>query len=107
MTPHALNVGNTRLLQMVPDARGVKRDAVALGDRQERRVAEQDRIVAIKNSFDAHDALIAAVSVIARPLAKGPFRMRLLFRWRHLAFDDNFRARRDWQAGVRRADNFQ
>ena len=49
VAPDALDVGNAGLLQVIPDARGVERNTVALGDRQERRVAEQDRIVAMED----------------------------------------------------------
>ena len=79
MAPDPLDVRDAGLLQMIPDARGVKRNAVALGDRQKRRIAEQDRIIAMENPLDANDAFIAAMGVISRPFAEWPFRVRLFF----------------------------
>ena len=102
-----MDVADTGLFEMIPDARGKQRDAVALGDRQERRVAEQDRIVAVQDSLHAHDALVAAMGVVARPFAERPFGVRLFFGRRHFAFDDDLRRRRHRQAGEGRAQDFQ
>ncbi len=79
MAPNALNVRDAGLFQMIPDARRVKRNAIALGDRQKRRIAEQDRIIAIEDPLDPDDTFFAAVSVISRPFAEGPFHVRLFF----------------------------
>src|SRR5690242_8700714 len=92
---------------MIPDARCIKRNTVALGDRQKRRVAEQNGIIAMKNALDPNNAFIAAVGVISRPFAEGPLRMRLLLGRRHIAFNDNFRSRRDRQSGIRRTNDFE
>lgn len=75
VAPNALDIRDAGLFEVIPDARGVERNAVALGDRQERRIAEQDRIIAVKNPLDADNALVTAVGVIAGPLAERPFGM--------------------------------
>ena len=107
MAPNALDVRDAGLLQMVPDARGVERNAIALGDRQKRRIAEQDRIIAIENPLDADDTFSAAMSVISRPFAEGPFRVRFFFGRGHFAFDDNFSCCRNRQSGEWRSDHFE
>src|SRR5262245_54039672 len=107
VTPDAVNVRNSRLVQMIPDTGGIKRNAVALGDRQQRRIAEKDRVVAVKNSFHTHDALVAAVGIVAGPLAERTLRMRLFFRRWHLTFDNDFRAGGYRQTGMRSAHDFQ
>ena len=107
MAPNALDVRDAGLLQVIPDARGVERNAIALGDRQKRRIAEQDRIIAIENPLDADDTFIAAMSVISRPFAEGPFRVRLFFGRGHFAFDDNFSCCGDRQSGEWRSDHFE
>jgi hypothetical protein len=51
VTPDALNIGDPRLFQMIPDAGREKRDAVALGNGKQGRVAEQDRVVSMQDRF--------------------------------------------------------
>src|SRR5262249_59102591 len=88
---------------MIPDAARVKRDAVALGDRKEWWIAEQNRVVPMQDSLYPNDTLFAAVCVIARPLAEGSLHFRLFFRRRHFAFDDNFRSCRNRQTAACRS----
>src|SRR5262245_13473344 len=90
VAPNALDIGDARLLEVVPYARREKRNAVTLGDRKEWWVAEQDRVVAMQDSPYPNDTLFAAVCVIAGPLAEGSFQLRLFFWRRYLTLDDNF-----------------
>src|SRR5262245_37104912 len=106
VTPNALDVGDTRLLEVVPDARREERDTVTLRNRKEWWVAEQDRVVTIKDSLYPNDTLFAAVCVIAGPLAEGSLHLRLFFRWRYLPLDHNFRSRRHRKSGKRSPYHF-
>src|ERR1051325_8273922 len=92
---------------MIPDTRSIKRNTVALRDRQKRWIAEQDGIVAIKNLLDANNAFHATVGVVSGPFAEGALRVRLFLWRRHLAFDNDFRHRRDRQSGIRRTNDFE
>jgi hypothetical protein len=106
MAPNSLNIGDPRLLQVIPDAGRVERYTVALRNRKQRRVAEQNRIVAVENPFDANDALLAAMGLISRPLAERSFHDRLFFWWRYLPFDNAFGGCRNRKTSKRRTDDF-
>src|ERR671910_163931 len=98
VTPDALDICDTGLLQVVPNTRCKKRYSVAFCNRKQRRVAKENGIIAMQDSLYPHDALLAAVRVITRPLAEGSFHPRFFFRRRDLAFENDFRRGRHRQA---------
>src|SRR5205823_3493541 len=106
VTPHSLDIWNVGLVEVIPDCRGAYGNAERNKGRLHRRRAGENRIIAIIELLDANDRFVGcAVSIVARPLAEGPFRLNL-FAWRrNFTFDGDLRCRRDRQPGHVAADD--
>src|SRR5262245_6143614 len=93
--PDAFDVRHARFFEIFPDvSRARNRTQQGSGMRGTRRIrARENRIVAIKNPFDADEWLGAfRASVIARPFAEGSFISQLV--GSYLALQHDFSVRR-------------
>src|SRR5213594_2537766 len=106
VTPHSLDIWNVGLVEVIPDCRGAYGNAERNKGRLHRRRAGENRIIAIIEFLDANDRFVGcAVSIVARPLAEGPFRLNLLARRRNFTFDGDFRGGGNRQSGHVAADD--
>src|SRR5438128_11490001 len=78
---------------------------VAPADRTQRRRAVEYGRLAMVNAFDAHDRLVALMSVITRPLSERSFVSTLFVQRWNKPLDDQLCSRRNRQFRERQANN--
>ena len=106
MRPHAFHLGHARSFELIPHRAGPVGAAIEriVVGRDARNGAEQDRIVAVHEGFDAdHRLLLQAAGVIAGPFAERAFVAQVVRM--NEAFEGDLGMRRNRQPGARPGDH--